>query len=329
LPFDLATHTLRGEPFRVVNYGIGPTVSSDGTIAYGQDLAGLQQLTWVDRNGTVGTPIGEPQAAIIGLKLSPDGTRVAVGGQEGQEVGRTNIWVHDVARGTKVKVTSGNSDCCPVWHPREPRLAFMHLDDWSIRSVNADAGEDAAIMAGGDHGASFVPNWPPDGRFLLFSRFSPDTQDDIWMLPAGATTPVPVIRGPAKESGGSLSPDGRYITYWSDESGAYEILVREFPSGQGRQQVSVGGGTSSYWSPKGDEIFYVHEQQLMSARVRTGPALQIDAPRPLFRLERTTGGFDPSFDTLDGRRFVVVRTLKPAQSTVVVVQNWFEEFRRK
>ena len=76
-------------------------------------------------------------------------------------------------------------------------------------------------------------------------------------------------------------------------------------------------------------FFYVHEQQLMSARVRTGPALQIDAPRPLFRLERTTGGFDPSFDTLDGRRFVVVRTLKPAQSTVVVVQNWFEEFRRK
>jgi hypothetical protein len=67
----------------------------------------------------------------------------------------------------------------------------------------------------------------------------------------------------------------------------------------------------------------------MSVRVHTVPTLQIDAPRPLFLLDPANGAWDPLFDTLDGRRFVVVRTLKPAQSSVVVVQNWFEEFRRR
>ena len=56
---------------------------------------------------------------------------------------------------------------------------------------------------------------------------------------------------------------------------------------------------------------------------------QIDAPRPLFTFERPNAGVAPAFDTLDGRRFLIVRMLKPAQSSVVVVQNWFEEFRRE
>lgn len=72
----------------------------------------------------------------------------------------------------------------------------------------------------------------------------------------------------------------------------------------------------------------MRDQQLMSARVRTQPTLQVDVPRPLFTFERPNAAEQPAFDTRDGQRFVVVKTLKPAQSSVVIVQNWFEEFRR-
>jgi hypothetical protein len=71
----------------------------------------------------------------------------------------------------------------------------------------------------------------------------------------------------------------------------------------------------------GDEIFYTRDQQLMSAAVRTQPTLQIDTPRPLFTFDRPNASQQPAFDTLDGQRFVVVRSLKPAQSSVVIVQN--------
>lgn len=135
------------------------------------------------------------------------------------------------------------------------------------------------------------------------------------------------MSGPAQEQG-RLSPDGRYLVYQTDESGVFEVFVREFPSGRGRRQVSIEGGRNGYWSPKGDEIFYVRDRQLMSARVRTQPTLQVDVPRPLFTFERPNAAEQPAFDTRDGQRFVVVKTLKPAQSSVVVVQNWFEEFKR-
>ena len=56
---------------------------------------------------------------------------------------------------------------------------------------------------------------------------------------------------------------------------------------------------------------------------------RLGTPRPLFTFERPNAAQFPAFDTIDGHRFVVVRTLKPSQSSVVVVQNWLEEFRAK
>jgi hypothetical protein len=35
------------------------------------------------------------------------------------------------------------------------------------------------------------------------------------------------------------------------------------------------------------------------------------------------------YDTADGQRFLVVRTIEPWERGIAVVQNWFEEFRRK
>ena len=45
------------------------------------------------------------------------------------------------------------------------------------------------------------------------------------------------------ETGGSLSPDGRWLAYASDETGRYEIYVAmRAPPGGGRWQVSTAGG---------------------------------------------------------------------------------------
>ena len=55
-------------------------------------------------------------------------------------------------------------------------------------------------------------------------------------------TPVPLIRTAFDENQGSVSPDGRWIAYVSNETGRREIYVRPFPFGQGRWQVSVDGG---------------------------------------------------------------------------------------
>ena len=93
-------------------------------------------------------------------------------------------------------------------------------------------------------------------------------------------------------------------------------------------QVSSNGATFPRWSLRGDEIFFVEGHTLMALPLRTAPALQIGTAQRLFNLE------DPAervrtYDTHDGQRFVVVRTIQAPDAGVAIVQNWFEEFRRR
>lgn len=168
--------------------------------------------------------------------------------------------------------------------------------------------------------------WSDDGTHFVFSRFGPETKGDVWTLEAGAAEPRPVINTTFDEMMPALSPDGQYIAYSSDETGRLEVFVRAFPSGSGKRQVSFAGGVWPKWNPKGGEIFFNQGATLMVSAVRTRPSFTPDAPRPLFALEHRALAF-PLFDTADGQRFVVVRTLRPPRNGVAVVQNWAAEFR--
>jgi hypothetical protein len=123
----------------------------------------------------------------------------------------------------------------------------------------------------------------------------------------------------------TLSPDGRFIAYASDETGRLEVFARAFPGGEGKRQVSSNGGMAPKW--RGGEIFFVEGVMLMAAAVRGGPTLEIDTAKPLFKLEER-GALVPIFDTLDGKRFVVAHTVKPPRNGIAIIQNWIAEFRR-
>ncbi len=52
-----------------------------------------------------------------------------------------------------------------------------------------------------------------------------------------------MVNGDAEEYSPSLSPDGRWLAYGSDESGRFEVYLRAFPNtGAARWQVSHEGG---------------------------------------------------------------------------------------
>jgi hypothetical protein len=102
--------------------------------------------------------------------------------------------------------------------------------------------------------------------------------------------------------------------------------VREFPSGQGRLQVSAQGGTSPRWSAKGDELFFVSGDTLIAVSVKAQPALVASLPRALFKSVRGVGVFESregfGYDVAKDGRFVVVRTIKRPERHAVVVENW-------
>jgi transposase len=321
LPFDLEAGSVTGDSFRVAEAGIGPSVSSDGTLAFGLPRPGERQLAWVDREGVFRGNIGQPQESMWSPAISPDGTRVAVAGSES---GRPSIWTHETGREAKSRLTFGDVAVDPAWHPTDGRIAFQ-TGAWGIAAVSADGGDPKVIVD--SPMPEFNALWSDDGKHFVFSRFGPETKGDVWTLEAGATEPKPVINTTFDEMMPALSPDGRYIAYTSDETGRIEVFVRSFPSGTGKRQVSFAGGLWPKWNPKGGEIFFNQGATLMVAAVRTQPTFTAEAPRPLFSIEHRALAF-PLFDTADGQRFVIVRTLRPPRNGVAVVQNWAAEFNR-
>ena len=123
LPFSLATMKPTGDAFPIARIGSWPSVSRDGTLVY-QTGAGLPelQLTWHDRSGNRGDKV-----AALGLgwawanRLSPDGRSVALAAFRNSKV---EIWIFDVTRGTKTRLTSSQSDADPIWSPSGKEITF-------------------------------------------------------------------------------------------------------------------------------------------------------------------------------------------------------------
>ena len=64
-----------------------------------------------------------------------------------------------------------------------------------------------------------------------------------------------VVKTPVGEGNGSISPDGRWLAYQSNQSGDWEIYVQPFADRNGaRSTVSTSGGTQPRWSPDGREL---------------------------------------------------------------------------
>ena len=178
-------------------------------------------------------------------------------------------------------------------------------------------------------------DWSPDGRFLLYTVGSANTQSDLWALPLdGERTPVPVVQTRFDDVQGKFSPDGRWLAYASNESGRYEVYVQAFPDPGGKSQVSTGGGNFPGWGRDGTELFYVApDNQMMAARVqvaRDGRALTLGVPIALFPTRLFTGpagiaGFGSRAQYAvapDGRFLMIVVAGDAAAMPITLVQNW-------
>jgi Tol biopolymer transport system component len=123
----------------------------------------------------------------------------------------------------------------------------------------------------------------PDGRSLLFQRWNPDTQGDLWILPLdGREAPRPYVHGPGDERSAALSADGQWVAYVSDESGRDEVYARRFLSSEPPVQISRRGGREPRWAPGGRELFYRGPEGMVAAAVRSASPLVVDARTVLF-----------------------------------------------
>ena len=140
-----------------------------------------------------------------------------------------------------------------------------------------------------------------------------------------------VLNSKYREINPSVSNNGRYILYSSNESGRGEIYVSELGGDGGRWQISNEGGYSPKWSHDNSEIFYWHIDDLMTVDVdMAGGKFKVSQPKKLFTRELNYAGDFSIFRydvAKDGQKFLLNVHLQTQTQfdNIIVVQNWLEE----
>ena len=332
-PFDLQSLAVTGEARALPGAVSGSylSASQNGILAYGGGSnTPVSQLWWYDRSGQRLDPLGKPGNYFF-PRISHDGQRVAVDFSDESNDG--DLWLYELSRPIPSRFTfAAENDTLPVWSPDDELILFA-----SARSEGKDSNDlylkptirsgETELLYGWDEGDVQPSDWSRDGRSVAFNRL----RTDIWVFSMEDRKAKPFLESPFLQQNGRFSPDGKWMTYVSDETGQMEVYVRPFPGPGIGVPISEDGGTMPAWSADGSELFFIaRDRTLMSAKIQLGQDFKIELPQPLFATEIRYAETQPAqYDVSPGGQRFLINTLV-AQSEmqwVTLVVNWDEELK--
>jgi serine/threonine-protein kinase len=344
----------RGDPTFAAPVELAPdarrcSVSEDGTLLYleGETRTGTPPNTavqWADAAGNlrVVDPSWGPfdfLSAPLAPLLSPSADRVAfvdgLGNQDGAD-----IWIKTLDEGSRSRLTTSGNTHPIAWSADGDSILYLHSEgedsptsllmrlangaDQPVEILREDGFGNASVVAASD--------------WLVHEVQSDATGRDIRAI--GPVGPVDLLNSGADERDPSLSPDGRWLAYTSDESGEARIYIRSFPAID-RERVMVSNVRSDVprWSPDGDELVYRafpgDGMELRRVPVSTGASIELGEESAI-RIARGTSIFGiRTFDVApDGRIFTLTHGDLEAdepdeQDRVIMIQNVFTEIERR
>jgi len=314
------------------------SIDDHGTLMYIDSTESDLRLVFVDRLGNE-EPIGKHIGRFGRPRLSPDGRFIAMGIRNGSE------W--------QLGVLELERDILRVFRSSEEILNWMWAPDglWLAVAARQQSGLTDLYRVRADLSGKLErltqserPRWPedwaPDGLSLLFTeRIPPTGEGDVKRLRFDEQGNVKedsevIADGPNWQVRARYSPNGKWISYSSYESGDGEIFVRPSDGSGTPVRVSTSAGRTSRWSPTEDVIYYLGQEsgQLTLYAVKytvTEGKLAPLAPEIVFTpkdLERHQNEFEV---TKDGNRFLFVveadKTAASVRHEPNIVLNWTKE----
>ncbi len=280
--------------------------AAGGVLAY-RSRNENRRLVWVSRSG-VEVSVPSPSRLYGAPSLSPSGDRVAL---EIDEEGRFDIWTLDIERQSLTRFTSDGSSRYPMWTPDGAHVGFARRRDNSVWWSAVD-GAGAKELVQSSRG-SWIGSWTRDARTLVYMLEDETTRSDLWAVDLHAKSPPQRLVGTqAREYGGRLSPDGRWLAYFSDETtpNQFQLYVTTLAPGGRRQQVGTAGTREAVWAKDGSELFFRQGRQMLSVRTPANGDFSSSRATVLFEGEYfSIGGpgivhYDVSSD---GQRFLMLK----------------------
>jgi Tol biopolymer transport system component len=337
-PYDPDRAAVTGAPVEIAN-GImsdppqrsgAPFSAGAGNVIAYRSASPNSRLIWFDR---AGRQLDELPGTgdYHHPKLSPDEKSLLVEKTD-PSTGRHTIWALDLLRGTTSRLIYDPFGAHqPVWSPDGRRIAFSsnRLGGLTTYMTSSDGSGTLEPVLPAEKTFANVADWSRDGRHLLYWVHSAGHMGDLEILPLGPRrAPVMFLVSAANETQGQFSPDGAWVTYTSDESGAPEVYARHFPDTGAKWQISTHGGAQGRWRGDGKELFYLAlDGRLMAVDIKASPSsFEAGEPRPLFNTG-IAGSFVDRFNqylvTRDGQRVLVNRSAEDENSApITIVMNW-------
>ncbi len=336
--FDVSTGTLTGEPIPIAE-GLGTdsvglaafSASRVGVLAYRTGSIVGGRLVWVDRQGTVVEEVGE--AGDIGdTAISPDGRWLAYT-LDLPNSGR-DLWVRDLRRGVSSRLTfTTGRERGPLFSADSRQVIYSRpsaTTGQAIVSRSVDGtGEETVLL---DSDAPVTPQSVSAAGDLIAYIRTEGGQDDLWVVDPRRPSEPRVISDSKEfyESRATLSPDGRWIAYESNESGLAEIYVRS-TGGAGRWQISTRGGLEPLFGPDGRELLYLTPaNELMRVPVAMASTFEAGIPEPLFRATLYAAVIRRRYLVAPGgdRVLTVAPVSGQTQPPTTIVLNWTAALER-
>ena len=354
VPFDESSLKIVGEEVPVItgvetwaDRGISNYDFSDyGRLVYlpGEQLTpgaarvSESNLVWINKDGTE-EPIDLRPQSFSFPQISPDGNFLAL---TITEEGRPNsdIWVYDFLRKTLGKRTFTGVASRAIWSRDGTHLFFRTVDAsgiangiWSIPTSGTGSPELLVQEA-------VLPlTTSPDDLTLLYERGVGIERNVYAFSEAEEISLDPIFSNSRDITNSKISPDGKWISYVSVETGINQVYIHPYPEvDSGRWQVSINGGNEPVWRSDGKSIYFIgSEDQLLRVTNLSDSDSQFLASFPEIVVElddvqinRTRNydvhPFDEKFLFL--RDPGTVGLLNADVVSLVMVENWFEELKR-
>ena len=324
---DLTTLTVSGSGVMLFN-DLSPSFrpfwgQGGGVLAYRPRNENLR-FVWVTRAG-VETSLPSPPRAYSAPNISPHGDSIAV---DIVENGSYNVWIYDITHQGLTRLTSDGVSRYPMWTPDGGHIAIVQRRDNLVYWLAPDGSDRRELVRGTSQ--VWIGSWMSDMSTLIYMQENTVTHSDLWAADLRSNTPPrSLVQTTAREYGGRVSPDGRWLAYFSDESGQFELYLTALTPGARRQQVStaraetLAGPREAVWARDGRELFYRHGAQMLSVGVPAGANLSPGKPMVLFEGEYFAAG-GPGIvnnDVTPDGRFLMLKPFEDRSPHLSVVQG--------
>ncbi len=173
----------------------------------------------------------------------------------------------------------------------------------------------------------FLWDLSPDGTTALISMVGEKTEGDLYAVALdGSTEPRLLRQSDAEDGAGRFSPDGKWISYWSQETGSGQVYLSPWPDMEYSRRVSTVSGAWASWTADSRELFFQNgDAEIFSVTIEPMPGGDVRIGGPELRMNHNGMQYEgPLMDvTDDGQRILAVMTIEATPPTFAdLIIDW-------